>query len=176
MTTHTEITTPPSVTTAPPYSVPDIEVIAASIRRIRKAKGLTLKQVEAISNGKWKAVVIGSYERCDRALSLNKALALAHFYQVPLDDLLGLSQPELKNRDRIVFDLRKVRQSQEPSLMPLQRLLGNISTSRRDWNGEIISVRESDAIAISAALGTPLESVRDGLEAFGLLFTTQGKA
>jgi hypothetical protein len=135
-------------------------------------KGLTLKEVEAISQGRWKAVVIGSYERCDRALSLNKAVALANFYQVPLDDLLGLNNGNVKRSDgRIVFDLRKVRESQEGSLAPLQRLLKNISTSRRDWNGEVMSVRDSDALSISAVLGMAPETVRDSLHAFGLLFT-----
>ena len=47
-----------------------IEEIAASIKAVRKAKGLTLRQVEEKSGGLWKAVVIGSYERCDRALSV----------------------------------------------------------------------------------------------------------
>lgn len=155
---------------------PDIEVIASSIRRIRKEKGLTLKDVEALSHGKWKAVVIGSYERCDRALSLNKAVALANFYQVPLDDLLGLSNNNAKRSDgRIVFDLRKVRDSQESSLIPLQRFLKNISTSRRDWNGEVISVRDSDALSISAVLGIAPEDVRDSLDAYGLLFTKPGQ-
>ncbi len=67
-----------------------IEEIAASIKAVRKSKGMTLRDVEIASAGIWKAVVIGSYERCDRALSIKKAINLANFYQVPLDELLGL--------------------------------------------------------------------------------------
>ena len=50
--------------------------IAQAIRAIRKQKGLTLRDVEEISNGVWKSVVIGSYERCDRTLSLKKHMVL----------------------------------------------------------------------------------------------------
>ena len=72
---------------------PEITItqIAAALRAIRKAKGWTLKEVEELSGGVWKAVVIGSYERCDRSLSLNKAVSLARFYEVPLEVLLGLN-------------------------------------------------------------------------------------
>ena len=44
-----------------------IEEIAAAIKGVRRAKGMTLRDVEEKSGGVWKAVVIGSYERCDRA-------------------------------------------------------------------------------------------------------------
>ncbi|NBO16830.1 MAG: DNA-binding protein, partial [Actinobacteria bacterium] len=36
---------------------------AQRLRDIRKSKGWSLQDVEHHSNGKWKAVVIGSYER-----------------------------------------------------------------------------------------------------------------
>ena len=60
----------------------EIEEVAHAIRLARKQKGWTLKEVEEQSQGRWKAVVIGSYERCDRALSLNKAIA---FFIKPFD-------------------------------------------------------------------------------------------
>jgi transcriptional regulator with XRE-family HTH domain len=67
-----------------------IEEIAAAMKAVRRSKGMTLREVEAKSAGVWKAVVIGSYERCDRALSVKKAINLANFYEVPLNELLGL--------------------------------------------------------------------------------------
>ena len=154
---------------------PGIESLAASMRRIRKNKGWTLKDVEKASNGKWKAVVIGSYERCDRALSLNKAIALAAFYKVPLDELLGITQPYEVKADRLTFDIRKVKSSQEPSLSALQRFISAITSTRRDWNGEILSVRASDALALSAAIHIPANQLEEGLHAYGLLFINPKK-
>ena len=170
MTTNITPHTPAEVTP------PTIQALAASIRRIRKSKGWTLKDVEKASGGIWKAVVIGSYERCDRALSLNKAIALAAFYKVPLDEMLGITPPLEVKVDRLTFDLRKVKESREPSLAPLQRFVSAISTARRDWNGEVLSVRGSDALALSTAIQIPQGQMQQGLLAYGLIFTNSKKA
>ena len=155
---------------------PTIEEVAASIRKIRKTKGWTLKDVEDASGGRWKAVVIGSYERCDRALSLNKAIALANFYQVPLEELLGITQPLEVKSDRITFDIRKIRESQEPSLKSLQSFISTLCAARRDWNGEVLSVRAADSLALAAAIQLPVAQLQDGLKAFDLIFTKPKKA
>ena len=152
-------------------TAPTIEALAASIRRIRKSKGWTLKDVEHASQGKWKAVVIGSYERCDRALSLNKAIGLAAFYKVPLEELLGITPPLVVKADRLTFDLRRVKEAKEPSLASLQQFVTGICQARRDWNGEVLSVRASDSLALSAAVQIPIAQLQPGLESFGLLFT-----
>jgi transcriptional regulator with XRE-family HTH domain len=150
--------------------VPTIEDLAASIRRIRKSRGWTLKEVEEKSNGKWKAVVIGSYERCDRALSLNKAIALAAFYKVPLEELLGITPPTQALNERITFDIRRVKDSREESLKALQRFITTVCGARRDWNGELLSVRSSDTLALSAAIHMPPAQLKDALHAYGLTF------
>jgi transcriptional regulator with XRE-family HTH domain len=46
--------------------------LGARLRAIRQQQGLTLQQVEEMSEGRWKAVVVGSYERGDRAVSVAK--------------------------------------------------------------------------------------------------------
>lgn len=46
----------------------------------RKLAGLSLAGVEEKSRGRWKAVVVGSYERGDRAVTTAKVMELAHFY------------------------------------------------------------------------------------------------
>ena len=58
--------------------------IGKSLRDIRRQQELTLKQVEIKSRGVWKAVVVGSYERGSRTLSIEKALRLCEFYGVPV--------------------------------------------------------------------------------------------
>jgi len=40
--------------------------LGAKLRSIRQQQGLSLHGVEEKSQGKWKAVVVGSYERGDR--------------------------------------------------------------------------------------------------------------
>ena len=58
--------------------------VVSNLRKIRKLKGLSLRQVEALSNGVHKATVIGSYERGVRSFSVSKLIALAELYDVPV--------------------------------------------------------------------------------------------
>ncbi|NDA95938.1 MAG: XRE family transcriptional regulator, partial [Actinobacteria bacterium] len=62
-------------------------LVAQRLRHIRQQQNLTLKQVEIRSRGKWKSVVVGSYERGVRALSIAKAEELCAFYGVPAESL-----------------------------------------------------------------------------------------
>jgi transcriptional regulator with XRE-family HTH domain len=158
-----------------------IEEIAASIRSIRKQKGLTLKDVEVNSKGLWKAVVVGSYERCDRALSLKKAIALAAFYQVPLDQLLGLENqqssgmtPVSNGERKITIDLkRSLAISAEFGSSPVkamyQTFLTLICAKRRDWNGEVLSLRYSDLETLAIISNKSEVQMWDWLRAEGFL-------
>lgn len=158
-----------------------IEEIAASIRSIRKQKGLTLKDVEVNSKGLWKAVVVGSYERCDRALSLKKAIALAAFYQVPLDQLLGLENqqssgmsPVSNGERKITLDLkRSLATSAEMGSSPVkamyQTFLTLICAKRRDWNGEVLSLRYSDLETLAIIANKSEVQMWDWLRTKGFL-------
>ena len=84
---------------------------ADKLRMIRKSKGWSLQDVERNSNGKWKAVVIGSYERSDRAISLKKAISLMEFYQVPISELFPQITPEVRER-RISLNLTRLFENQ----------------------------------------------------------------
>ena len=62
--------------------------LGARLRAIRTQQGLSLHGVEKKSKGRWKAVVVGSYERGDRAVTVQKLAELADFYGVPVGELL----------------------------------------------------------------------------------------
>lgn len=62
--------------------------LGVRLRAIRTAQGLSLHGVEEKSRGQWKAVVVGSYERGDRAPTVEKLAQLADFYDVAASDLL----------------------------------------------------------------------------------------
>src|SRR6201991_2442991 len=62
--------------------------LGAKLRAIRQQQGLSLHGVEEKSKGRWKAVVVGSSERGDRAATVQKLAELADFYGVPVGELL----------------------------------------------------------------------------------------
>ena len=53
------------------------ELCAQRLRDLRRSRGLTLDQCESMSGGVIKAVVLGSYERGTRAISLARLTQLA---------------------------------------------------------------------------------------------------
>ena len=58
------------------------QALGARLRAIRQQQGLSLQRVEQRSQGAWKAVVVGSYERGDRAVTV------ADLKTAPREDLL----------------------------------------------------------------------------------------
>jgi transcriptional regulator with XRE-family HTH domain len=52
---------------------PNRHPLSDRLRELRQAQGLSLQRLEDRSDGRWKSVVIGSYERGDRAFSIARA-------------------------------------------------------------------------------------------------------
>jgi transcriptional regulator with XRE-family HTH domain len=155
--------------------------ISKRLRQIRKQQNLTLKQVEIRSRGKWKAVVIGSYERGTRSLSISKAKSLCEFYGVPLSALFqseGIQQvPPTEGALRI--DLRNLRSKvsqNDPLIGQLRNLLSFIARRRDDWNGEIMTIRLQDNEALGLLVQKEQSELRKALEIRDLLFKAQGQA
>ena len=142
--------------TAP--SQPSAKSIAGRLRKLRLERGWSLAEVERISKGSVKAVVLGSYERCDRTLSLNRAIQLANIFSIPLVHLLVApekSAPVL-TRTTMVVDLRRTRiladdliSQSDPIFQTFSAFLAAIATRRCDWNGEIMSLRDGDLSTLS---------------------------
>jgi transcriptional regulator with XRE-family HTH domain len=122
------------------------ESTSAKLRSIRKSKGWSLQEVEKLSRGKWKAVVIGSYERGDRAISLKKSIELMNFYQVPITALFtqNVTAPVLSKSSNLILDQRRISESSDIQLIGIKRMINYICAKRRDWNGEVLSLRSDD--------------------------------
>jgi transcriptional regulator with XRE-family HTH domain len=71
------------------------KALGDKLRQTRQELGLSLTRVEEKSNGRWKAVVVGSYERADRAVTVARLAELAEFYGVPVADLLPVGASTL---------------------------------------------------------------------------------
>lgn len=150
------------------------ERLGERLRAIRQQQGLTLQQVEEKSQGSWKAVVVGSYERGDRAVSVAKLADLAAFYGVPVGELLPPSEDgvtvlaEDNNRD-LVIDLTKLRDDVEPALRPIARYVASIQIQRGDYNGQVMSLRRDDVKSLAIVLGVEPDELVARLEGRGVL-------
>ena len=141
---------------------------ADRLRIIRKSKGWSLQDVERNSNGKWKAVVIGSYERADRAISLKKAIALMEFYQVPVSELFPDLPPQVSTRS-IAIDLVKLSAVQSEYSSVIQRFVRGICDRRKDWNGQVLTVRVNDLQFLAMLLQQAEPELLTELENLSLL-------
>lgn len=84
-------------------NTPTYATICAKLRYVRQLKGWTLADVQAKSYGKHKAVVIGSYERGQRSLSVKKLIELSRFYGVPISDFFDI--PNQNDKSQALIDL-----------------------------------------------------------------------
>src|ERR1700709_1046861 len=116
------------------------KALGGRLRAIRTQQGLSLHGVEEKSRGRWKAVVVGSYERGDRAVTVQRLAELAQFYGVPGAELLpGPSPPTTSARDvspRIVIDLERLSAVPNDRSGPLVRYAATIQSQRGDYNGK----------------------------------------
>jgi transcriptional regulator with XRE-family HTH domain len=146
-------------------------VCAAKLRELRRRKGLTLEEFEEFTGGEVKAVVLGSYERGTRAISLARLQELANIYEVPLEYFF--TEPKIAlNSERLTFDLRRIkgRDELDETIVGLRRYLSNIVTKRRDFNGEVLTLRESDNEILSFVAQMQFKEMIDYLKLNQLLF------
>jgi len=141
---------------------------ADKLRMIRKSKGWSLQDVERNSNGKWKAVVIGSYERSDRAISLKKAISLMEFYQVPISELFPQINPEVRGR-RVSLNLARLIEDKGEIGERLKVFTKSISDRRKDWNGKLLTIRANDLQFLALILGLSESATLDYLAGTELL-------
>ena len=121
----------------------ELENLQQRLRQIRESQGLTLQDVATKSKGAISAIALGSYERGDRSISTRKIMQIAHLYGLPVGELFNAADKNLE-AGRVVIDLRKLTLSEDPMGKQLLIILKRIVAMRRDWNGEIISLRSGD--------------------------------
>ena len=146
------------------------EHCARLLRSLRKKKGLTLRECEIQSEGRFKAVVMGSYERGTRAISLQRLQEIADFYHVPIEYFFQINEkPTEATLFRYTFDLRKLRlvSGDDGGFVKLSLLLTYLINRRNDWNGEILSIRNSDGEILPIL--TDDSDILSRLKLFGVL-------
>ena len=157
------------------FTQPTPESVAARLRTIRKSRGWTLHDIESRTAGSIKAVVMGSYERGTRAISLARALELANLFAIPISDLL--SEPSLRSDENPRFrrfDQRRIgkllSESEDERLGKLNIFLVAIAQRRGDWNGEILSLRSTDLDTLTLILEMSQSQLTDWLRRENIAF------
>ena len=142
------------------------------LRAIRQQQGLSLQGVEEKSRGRWKAVVVGSYERGDRAVTVARLHELAEFYGVPISELLP-DAPESGSAteppSRLVLDLERLHQLDFEDAEPLARFTASIQAQRGDYNGRVLSIRQDDLRTLAVIYDEAPSQLSERLIDWGVL-------
>jgi transcriptional regulator with XRE-family HTH domain len=148
------------------------KALGARLRAVRTQQHLSLHGVERRSDGRWKAVVVGSYERGDRAVSVQRLAELAAFYGVPVSDLLppeddpfassgnGRSTP----LTRIVLNLDRIADLTDGSADLLRRFTSSILRQRGEGGTtRTLPVRHDDLRTLALMYDTTIEALTERL-------------
>ena len=150
--------------------------VGQRLRAIRIQQGLSLHAVERKSGGRWKAVVIGSYERGNRAVTVPRLAELAEFYGVPVSELLpegpssaAAGSPE--TGQRLVLDLERLAELPDERAAPLARYVATIARQRGDYNGRVLSIRQDDLRTLAVIYDETPSRLAAELTELGILAT-----
>ncbi|MDP9433117.1 MAG: transcriptional regulator [Actinomycetota bacterium] len=147
------------------------KALGSRLRAIRTQQGLSLHGVEEKSQGRWKAVVVGSYERGDRAVTVQRLADLADFYGVPVAELLpeggpnGAAEPSPK----LIIDLEQLQSVPEDEAAPLARYAATIQSQRGDYNGRVLSIRQEDMRSLAVIYDESPSALTEQLIGWGVL-------
>ncbi len=149
--------------------------VGQRLRHVRLQQGLTLQQVEERSEGRWKAVVVGAYERGHRAISAAKLADLAEFYGVAVSELIpesevtGTRQPS-RVEEAVTLDLAALAEAEDDETREVvSRFAEAIQSQRGDRSSRALTCRRSDVRQLAALLGVPTDRLVEELDGRGLL-------
>ena len=141
------------------------------LRSIRAQQGLSLHGVEEKSEGRWKAVVVGSYERGDRAVTVAKLAELAEFYGVPVAELLPDARATRRGTPapKLIIDLQRLSELPAHQAGPLARYAATIQSQRGDYNGKVLSIRQDDLRTLAVIYDRSPSVLTEQLVGWGVL-------
>ncbi len=132
------------------------ERVGERLRSIRRQREFSLQDVQSLSEGEFKAAVLGAYERGERSLSVPRLHRLAGYYGVPVIQLLP-PEPGAVTADqsgnKVTIDLSRLDQLDGPVGEILERFLASIQVERQDFNGKVLTVRADDLLLLSRLIG-----------------------
>lgn len=127
--------------------------IGRRMRAARRKRGWTIAEMAEV--GGIKAVVIGSYERGSRNMPISRLGEIARILGVDVMYLLGQPLTQEESARPLTLDLRAISRPSRTNPARLDLLVNycaGIVKKRNDWNGEVLSIRESDLVNLSFAM------------------------
>ena len=131
--------------------------VGKRLRSIRKQRGLSLQDVQRLSEREFKAAVLGAYERGERSLSMPRLQRLAEFFGVPVSQMLPQEESEEAARQPraqggLTINLTKLDSLAGTDAVVVERFLRAIQVMRQDFNGKVLTIRGDDLRTLAILL------------------------
>lgn len=149
------------------------ERVGSRLRSIRRQRGLSLQDVQRLSDGEFKAAVVGAYERGERSLSLPRLQRLASFFQVPIGQFLPPEEAGERNLEPlpsggITIDLNRLERMSGTEAVIFNRFLRSIQMMRQDFNGKVLTIRRDDLRLLALLIDQSEEAFSERLTELGM--------
>lgn len=117
---------------------------------------------------------MGSYERGSRAISLARAIEIANLFAIPLAELIEEPATGISGEGALlILDLRKLRgvdsMKVTDEIAKLRSFANAICAKRRDWYGEVLTLRSGDLDALTLVMEMTAHEVNELLKRSQLL-------
>jgi transcriptional regulator with XRE-family HTH domain len=149
--------------------------VGARLRDLRRLRGLTLQQIEVLSNKRLKGSLLAAYERGDRNVSVARLHQIATLYNVPVSELIpeeGVAPPQPLAPPRLVVDLERLRALPQKQGGILARHVLELQRQRADFDTSVITFRTEDLDQLAAAYRTTPEMLARTLQEWGVFRPT----
>jgi transcriptional regulator with XRE-family HTH domain len=138
--------------------------IGRALRRARRARGLTLRELTRQSAGRFKATSVAGYERGERTISVERFCELCVLYGVAPQVVLGDILVAVGGGSEREIDLSRLgtMRSAEGSL--LSEFVRQIKALRGEASSETIALRAGDIEVLATAAGKKPEELAEAIE------------
>jgi transcriptional regulator with XRE-family HTH domain len=137
--------------------------IGRALRRLRRAHGLTLVDVAALSKGMFKATSVAGYERGERSITLERFCRLCQLYGLAPDRLLAEILRRTEARIEPEIDLTAVESLGTAESDLLSGFARQVRGLRGEPQADTITLRSGDLEVLATAEGRRPEELAEAL-------------
>lgn len=135
--------------------------IGNGLRRVRRARGLTLRDVSSLSGGKFKPTSVAGYERGERAISVERFCDLCRLYDISPAVLLDEIMRAVRTAPEPDIDIALVESLGSAEAALVSGFVREIRALRRGRSPDTIVLRAGDVEILAKAAGKEAEELID---------------
>lgn len=137
--------------------------IGRALRRLRRSRGLKLRDVSERSEGRFKPTSVAGYERAERSISLERFIEICRLYGAPPERVLSDVMRAVEGRTEPEIDLTALGSISGIEAGLISAFVHQVRSLRGEAVGDRIVLREGDLEVLATAAGKRPEDLARAL-------------